>query len=489
MSDIFQIHKRSTKSKARTGSVTLARGKIATPVFMGIGTSGTVKGISYEDLLSLNAQIILGNTYHLWLRPGVRVVEKSGQISKLLNQESLSSSGGINPAPTDSEILQVKRDSKSDFSTTFQNNSVSKNTNPIQGNLHKFINWERPILTDSGGFQAFSLSKIRQFSDEGVLFYSQLDGTKRFLSPEISMGIQSILGSDIALVLDECLPAEVTEETAKNAMIRTFEWAKRSQKEFLRIQKEGINSEELERLEKAQLSYSQRKWKLEKTKNRSGRERKEYEDFMAENEFPKANSNPNSDPNSAQSFSSYPRYLFGIPQGAQFPNLRKESAKLTIELDFPGYSIGGVANGGEPEEVMYDQVLTQTEILEDHKPRHLLGVGTPKDIIEMVKRGIDMFDCVYPTRNARHGSIFVWTDMDKLEYEAIKISSSRFAMDFSPIATTSKLSELQNYTKAYLHHLFRVKELLAYRLATLNNLEFYLQLMEVLRGKIECGEV
>jgi queuine tRNA-ribosyltransferase len=462
MSGIFQIHTRSKKSKARTGTVTLAHGKINTPVFMTIGTVGSVKGLTYTDLLSLNSQIILGNTYHLWLRPGMKVMEKSGESAKPLSQENLSSLGGINPVTT-----------------------VQINNSQIQGNLHKFINWERPILTDSGGFQAFSLSKIRQFSDEGVLFYSQIDGTKRFLSPEISMGIQSILGSDIALVLDECLPAEVTEETAKNAMIRTFEWAKRSQQEFLRIQKEGITAEELDRLEKAQLGYSQRKWKLEKTKNRSQKGREEYQAFINQNHFPTAIS----DPNSAQSFSSYPRYLFGIPQGAQFANLRKESAKLTMELDFPGYSIGGVANGGEPEEIMYDQVLTQTEILGDHKPRHLLGVGTPKDIIEMVKRGIDMFDCVYPTRNARHGSIFVWTDMDKLEYETIKISSTRFATDFSPIATTSKLSELQNYTKAYLHHLFRAKELLAYRLATLNNLEFYLQLMEVLRGKIESGEV
>jgi queuine tRNA-ribosyltransferase len=183
------------------------------------------------------------------------------------------------------------------------------------------------------------------------------------------------------------------------------------------------------------------------------------------------------------------RLLFGIPQGAQFTDLRKESALLTMELDFPGYSVGGVANGGEPEEMMYSQVLAQTEILETHKPRHLLGVGTPKDIIEMVKRGIDLFDCVYPTRNARHGSIILWKDKNRLDYETVQIKNTTFEKDFSPINKDSKLVELREYTKAYLRHLFKVNDPLALRLASLQNLEFYYDLMAELREKIRLGEL
>lgn len=429
----FQIKAKSKKSKARTGLLNLAHGQIQTPVFMGIGTVGSVKGLTSSDLVRLNAEIILGNTYHLWLRPGLETIQKAG-------------------------------------------------------NLHSFINWNRPILTDSGGYQAFSLSSIREFCEEGVFFKSQIDGQKKFLSPEISMGVQTILGSDIALVLDECLPAEVTETTAKEAMNRTYRWAKRSQDEFLKLQQNGITFDQINDLEVLQKNYAIKKVKLEKERFKSKIGREQFDEFEAKNQFPGYVDHP--DFLKSNNFKpNYPRYLFGIPQGAQFENLRKESAKMTMDLDFPGYSIGGVANGGEPEEIMYNQVLTQTEILEDHKPRHLLGVGTPKDIIEMVKRGIDMFDCVYPTRNARHGSIFIWTDYDKLEYEAIKISSPRFSLDFSPIQPTSKMEELTGYTKAYLNHLFKAKELLAYRLATLNNLEFYYDLMIKLREKIEQGKL
>jgi queuine tRNA-ribosyltransferase len=232
------------------------------------------------------------------------------------------------------------------------------------------------------------------------------------------MQIQTTLGSDIALVLDECLPAEVTEEEARRAMLRTRRWAERSQIEF------------------------------EKLKAEQG----------------------------------HKNHLFGIPQGAQFENLRIESAKLTMELDFVGYSIGGVANGGEAEEIMYNQVLAQTEILEDYKPRHLLGVGTPTDIVQMVARGIDMFDCVYPTRNARHGNLFF--EAGENGYTNDNLFATRFQTDFTPINPNSKFEELRTYTKAYLCHLFRANELLAYRLATLNNLEFYLNLAENIRTRI-----
>lgn len=366
MTQIFQIQKKCTKTMARTGMVNLPHGSVQTPVFMPIGTQGSVKSLSVQDLHNLDAQIILGNTYHLWLRPDIEVI---------------------------------------------------KNAN----GLHNFISWDRPILTDSGGFQAFSLSKIRKFSEDGVTFRSQLNGEKRFLSPEISMQIQTTIGSDIALVLDECLEAEVDEKRAKSAMLRTRRWAERSKKEWDRLH-ENSSSNGLRHL------------------------------------------------------------LFGIPQGAQFENLRIESAKLTMELGFPGYSIGGVANGGEPEEIMYSQVHAQTQILEDNKPRHLLGVGKPKDLVQMVARGIDMFDCVYPTRNARHGSLLY--KLDETTYTTERIVGGKFKFDFSAINPNSKIIELRTYSKAYLRHLFVTKELLGMRLATLHNLEFYLDLMQNVRTKI-----
>jgi queuine tRNA-ribosyltransferase len=382
---IFQIHHKHIHSKARLGTVKLARGSVQTPVFMPIGTVATVKSITCFELEKIGFEIILGNTYHLWLKPDLDILSSSKWTRPIINQ-----------------LINSTRES----------------------GLHSFQSWQRPILTDSGGFQAWSLSKTRKFTEEGVKFKVPTSGETRFLSPEVSMQIQTVLGSDIALVLDECLDADVTEREAKRAMHRTQRWAQRSKLEF------------------------------EKLKLGQG----------------------------------HSNVLFGIPQGAQFPHLRKESALMTMELDFDGYSIGGVANGGEPEEVMYDQVLTQTETLEDNKPRHLLGVGTPKDIIEMVKRGIDMFDCVYPTRNARHGTLFFWTDRSNLEYETIKIEGKRFETCFEPINSESVFEELRYYSKAYLRHLFRAKELLAMRLATLHNLEFYYQLMQVIREKIRTDQ-
>ena len=363
---IFTIQATAEKSKARAGLLTLAHGQVQTPIFMPIGTQGTVKSLTQSEIEQAGAQIILGNTYHLWLRPDTDVLEQAG-------------------------------------------------------GLHKFSNWDRPILTDSGGFQAFSLAKIRKFTEAGVTFRSHLNGEKRFLSPEESMRIQTAIGSDIALVLDECLEAEVSKSKAKQAMLRTRRWAERSHAEFYRL--------------KAELGHK--------------------------------------------------NHLFGIPQGAQFPDLRQESAEMTMELDFPGYSIGGVANGGEPEEVMYDQVLAQTELLEAHKPRHLLGVGKPKDLVQMIARGIDMFDCVLPTRNARHGTLFV--EASSNTYREVKIRNKEFEYDFSPINPESAFPELRTYTKAYLRHLFKAKELLGFRLATMQNIEFYLRLTTHCRERILAG--
>lgn len=362
--EFFNIEKKCSHTKARTGVLNFDRGQVKTPVFMPIGTVGSVKGLMMDEMNRLGAGIILGNTYHLWLKPGMDVIKS------------------------------------------------------FDG-LHKFNTWKGPILTDSGGFQAFSLSKIRKFTEEGVTFRVPSSGEKKFLSPEISMEIQTNLGSDIALVLDECLPAEVTYKQAKSALFRTHRWAIRSKEAFNKLQK----PEELNK-----------------------------------------------------------RRLFGIPQGAQFQDLRELSAKMTMEIGFDGYSIGGVANGGEPEEMMYQQVDIQTSILEESKPKHLLGVGTPIDIVNMVAAGIDMFDCVYPTRNARHGSIFIKHNNN--EYSAVQISSTKYLYDQLPINPDSKFAELREYSRGYLCHLFRAKELLAYRLATLNNIEYYMGLMDTVREEI-----
>ena len=362
--EFFNIEKKCSHTKARTGVLNFDRGQVKTPVFMPIGTVGSVKGLMMDEMNRLGAGIILGNTYHLWLKPGMEVIKS------------------------------------------------------FDG-LHKFNTWKGPILTDSGGFQAFSLSKIRKFTEEGVTFRVPSSGEKKFLSPEISMEIQTNLGSDIALVLDECLPAEVTYKQAKSALFRTHRWAIRSKEAFNKLQK----PEELNK-----------------------------------------------------------RRLFGIPQGAQFQDLRELSAKMTMEIGFDGYSIGGVANGGEPEEMMYQQVDIQTSILEESKPKHLLGVGTPIDIVNMVAAGIDMFDCVYPTRNARHGSIFIKHNNN--EYSAVQISSTKYLYDQLPINPDSKFAELREYSRGYLCHLFRAKELLAYRLATLNNIEYYMGLMDTIREEI-----
>lgn len=375
----FSIQHKSKVNKSRSGIIALHEKTVLTPGFMAIGTAGSVKSLSVGDLDRLGSGIILGNTYHLWIKPGLEVLKQAG-------------------------------------------------------GLHKFMNWDGPILTDSGGFQAFSLAAVRKMTEAGVTFKEPKSGDEYFLSPEKSMQIQAVIGSDITLVLDELLPAEVDKETAREAMYRTHRWAERSMQEFRKL-----------------------------------KEDQEYrKQVLGMDELPTLNG-----------------VLFGIPQGAQFLDLRRESAELTMQLGFDGYSIGGVANGGEPEEVMYAQVLSQTEVLEDHKPRHLLGVGTPRDIVQMVARGIDLFDCVYPTRNARHGTLIF--EVDDSTYEEVQITSQRYELDFSPISPDSEIEELRMYSKAYLRHLLRAKELLGMRLATLQNLDFYYRLMSKIRSRIADG--
>jgi len=374
--NVFQIHHKSATTKARTGILYLPHGNVRTPAFMSIGTLGTVKTLTVSELLATGAQILLSNTYHLWLKPGLEVLAK------------------------------------------------------FQG-LHQFNGWLYPILTDSGGFQIFSLRE-NNFTDElGVTFKVPETGEKRLLTPEISMQIQTVINSDIALVLDSLSPDETNYKLNREAMERTLRWAKRCKQEWLRLhQEQWVGSS----------GYSKTKQNL----------------------------------------------LFGIAQGARFLDLRKQSAEALLELDFPGYSIGGMAMGPEPEESRLAQVDIQTSILEEYKPKHLLGVGTPVDIVKFVAYGIDLFDCVYPTRNARHGTLFF--ELDDYTYTTERILHQKFLLDQSPISPKSKFLELRTYSKSYLRHLFKTKEVLAYRLATLNNLEFYHNLMSKIRSKIETQE-
>lgn len=370
--DIFQIQTKCQKTKARTGLLDLPHGRVQTPAFMSIGTIGTVKTLTMPELVTSGAQILLSNTYHLWLKPGLEVLKAFG-------------------------------------------------------GLHKFNNWNGPILTDSGGFQMFSLRKNNKYDEAGITFTIPESGDQKFLGPEESMQIQTIINSDIALVLDSLPTEEINYEMNRREMERTNRWAKRSKAEWIRLHNSHwIGSE----------GYQGKKQNL----------------------------------------------LFGIPQGARFLDLRKESAEMILELDFPGYSIGGMAMGPEPEESRWAQVDAQTSILEEYKPKHLLGVGTPTDLVRFVAYGIDLFDCVYPTRNARHGTLFF--EIDDNSYTTERILQKKFETDTSVINMNSNFVELRTYSKAYLRHLFKTKEILGQRLATMHNLEFYHNLTQKIREKI-----
>jgi len=374
--NVFHIQHKSAITKARTGVLYLPHGSVRTPAFMSIGTLGTVKTLTMSELLATGAQILLSNTYHLWLRPGLATLAK------------------------------------------------------FQG-LHQFNGWSYPILTDSGGFQIFSLRSNNVTEELGVTFRVPETGEKKLLTPETSMQIQTVINSDIALALDSLPPEETNYKLNKEAMERTLRWAKRCKQEWIKLhQGQWVGS----------TGYADTKLNL----------------------------------------------LFGIAQGARFLDLRKQSAEALLELDFPGYSIGGMAMGPEPEESRLAQVDIQTSILEEYKPKHLLGVGTPLDIVKFVAYGIDLFDCVYPTRNARHGTLFF--ELDDYTYTTERILHQKFLLDQNPINPKSKFLELRTYSKSYLRHLFKTKEVLGYRLATLNNLEFYHNLMSKIRLKIETKE-
>jgi queuine tRNA-ribosyltransferase len=376
--DYFEILKKDEKSKARVGVIHTAHGDVETPQFLPIGTKASVKTVTSEELKFWGASMVLANTYHLWQRPGDGLIYKAG-------------------------------------------------------GLHKFMNWKGPIFTDSGGFQVYSLAKIRKTMEVGVLFQFDLDGKQELLSPEKSIDIQANLGSDIALILDDFPGFPFEYERSQEAIGLTRRWAERAFKEHEKIVTDG-------------------------------------------------------DPiNTGQK-------LWGIVQGANFEDLRKQSAQDMVELGFPGFAIGGVAVG-EPHEEMMRAVGYAMPYLPENAPKHLLGVGTPYDIVRAVGAGCDTFDCVIPTREARHGRLYIQAKSEILNsksentegegYSTIDIRLEKFKEDFTPIDNTCNCYACLNHTKAYVRHLFQSGEMLGVRLATMHNLRFYLNLMQKIRTAIQ----
>jgi queuine tRNA-ribosyltransferase len=357
---------------ARRGTLTLNHGVVQTPIFMPVGTYGTVKGVMPRSLEDMGAQIILGNTFHLWMRPGLDVMQSFG-------------------------------------------------------GLHGFERWHKPILTDSGGFQVWSLGAMRKITEEGVTFASPVNGDKLFMSPEVSMQIQTTLNSDIVMQLDECTPYETkghltTQAEARASMEMSLRWAKRSQAEFARLE------------------------------------------------------NPNA--------------LFGIVQGGMFESLRQESLDALVDMNFPGYAVGGVSVG-EPKDEMLRIMAHTPHRLPTHKPRYLMGVGTPEDLVEGVAQGVDMFDCVMPTRNARNGTLFT-------RFGDLKLRNARHKADHGPLDSTCSCYTCAGHTRAdgsvsggfsraYLHHLDRCGEMLGPMLTTIHNLHYYLNLMQEVRNALDAG--
>jgi queuine tRNA-ribosyltransferase len=401
---MFKVLKK--KNNLRKGELSTMHGTVNTPFFLPIATKGAVKNLTPEELLGLGAEIILGNTYHMWLRPGIDVIKKAAR-----------------PHRNAKRALLAKRCGR--------------------GGLHGFMNWDGPILTDSGGYQVFSLSGRRDnkgkvvLSERGVEFSDPLDGKKYFMTPEKSIEIQLALGSDIIMVLDECPPYPCTREYALRSLELTTRWARRCKE------------------------YFEKKHKTQNTKNQTN--------------------------HNSQITKVKRPLLFGIIQGSIYEDLRVESARQLLEIGFDGYAIGGVAVG-EPREKMKNILKWVLPMLPEEKPRYLMGLGKPEEIVFAVKQGIDMFDCVIPTRNARHGTLFVWKGAKKNLnaknfYETINITNVKFKKDFSPISRNCDCYACQNYTRAYLRHLFAVGEPLAGRLATIHNLKFYQDLMKILQNR------
>ena len=351
MSFHFEVLKKDIQSGARLGRIMTSHGEVHTPVFMPVGTQGTVKALLPETLSELGVEMILGNTYHLYLRPGHQLIRDLG-------------------------------------------------------GLHHFMHWDKPILTDSGGFQVYSLGALREINEAGVLFQSHIDGSKHFISPEIAVSIQEALGSDIVMCLDECTPYPVTLREAEKSLDLTLQWAVRSKKA-------AKNSEQA---------------------------------------------------------------LFGIVQGGMYPDLRKKSVEKLVEINFDGYALGGLSVG-EPKEIMMNTVVNINPLLPFDKPRYLMGVGLPEDIVACVDHGVDLFDCVIPTRSARNGLLFT-------NHEKVVIKHARYRDDPLPVDRLCDCYTCRNYSRAYLRHLFMAKEILAMVLNTIHNVRFYMRLMERIREAI-----
>ena len=355
---MFTLQQTDARSSARAGVVHTDHGDILTPIFMPVGTVGTVKGVQRRDLEDdIKAQIILGNTYHLYLRPGTQILHEAG-------------------------------------------------------GLHRFEGWTRPILTDSGGYQVFSLTDIRKMTEEGVQFSSHIDGRKLLFTPESVMDIEREIGADIVMAFDECCPGTADKAYAKASMERTHRWLDRCIARF----------------------------------------------------------------DSTPDLYGYRQHLFPIVQGCVYTDLRQDAAKRLRDLNRDGYAIGGLAVG-EPAEKMYEMIEVVNDILPQDKPRYLMGVGTPWNILEGIERGVDMFDCVMPTRNGRNGQIFTWQGI-------INFRNAKWATDFSPLDPEGESRVDQIYTRAYVHHLFKAKELLAMQIASIHNLAFYLSLVREARKHI-----
>jgi queuine tRNA-ribosyltransferase len=370
-SGVFEIVARDTETKARNARLTTAHGLVETPAFMPVGTQGSVKAVSPRELREMNAQIVLGNTYHLFVRPGLEVIKHFG-------------------------------------------------------GLHRFMGWDGPILTDSGGYQIFSLAKLRRITDDGVHFQNHVDGTPAYISPESAMEIQRALGSDIAMVLDECPPWPCEYEYAARSLELTKRWAARC--------------------------------------------KNVVEAFVpnAGLRLPHTAIDP--------SASTTRQLLFGIVQGATFPGLRRQAAQALVEIGFDGYAIGGVSVG-EPEQEMTRAVEASVPFLPEDKPRYVMGLGTPPQMLEMIARGIDMFDCVLPTRLARNGTAFTSTG-------TLNLKNAEFALDKNPIEENCACYACCEFSRGYIRHLIKAEEILGLRLITLHNLHFYLELMQRARAAI-----
>ena len=358
---IFTLEKTANDSKARTGLLKTAHGDVHTPIFMPVGTTGTVKTLTPEELKQNDVEIILGNTYHLFLRPGDQLIADLG-------------------------------------------------------GLHKFMSWDKPILTDSGGFQVFSLSELRKIDEDGVTFRSHLDGSGHRFTPHKVIDIQQNIGADIMMVLDECTPYPCTYEYAERSNQLTLKWAKQAR------------------------------------------------DYWTEN----------------KSVHGYKQALFAIVQGSIFNKLREKSALSLIDFDFPGYAIGGLAVG-EPAEERIRITDFCTDILPQSKPRYLMGVGTPEDILDSIEKGVDLFDCVIPTRNARNGTVYT-------SHGKMIIKAGRYSADENPVDNQCDCYACKNFSRAYIRHLFNANEILGLKLATLHNIHFFLQLVKEARKQIQSDQ-